>query len=398
MIENRACRAAAILTCALTLWTGGCRAQQSTPAVPAAINSNRPDIGVGLEGLADWSRAFMFADAMKTSRRWGKTERPWEHEIKTDALGWPEEDAGVVVIADTPNISGTYQLFFQGKADVRGHFKAKVENLRHDAKTNASRADVVVPPGEQQSFLSFTGTNNGVKNVRLMRPGMDEKQTFHPAFLEKIKPFSTLRFMDFQSTNNNPVQKWSERTTPEYFSQAREQGGALEYVVELANATGKDIWVNVPDQADDDYIRRMATLLKDGLTKNQKVSVEWSNEVWNWQFRQATRNLDAAKTEGREANSPLAFDQDDNEGYWAMRRIARRSAEVGRIFRNVFGDKNFERVRPVYATQVGYEEVYKQGLMFLENQYQQPNKEIYGIAGAPYFQMGFGVFKAFEKG
>ena len=348
---------------------------------------NKPDIGVGLEGLSDWSRAKMFADAMKTSRAWGNAERPWVHEVATDALGWPTEDAGVIVIADTPNIGGDYRLEFEGRADVRGHSQIKIEALQHDAATNASTAVVRVPTDATQIFLSFTGTNGGVKNVRLWRQGSDGESTFNVAFLEKVAPFSTLRFMDFLSTNNSPIKQWSDRTTPEYSSQARTQGGALEYVVELANVSGKDIWVNIPDQADDDYARQMATLLRNGLTKNQKVYVEWSNEVWNWQFQQATRNLDAAKIEGKKANSILAFDKDTNEGYWAMRRIAQRSVEIGQIFREVFEDENFERVRPVYATQVGYEEVYKQGLSFLKNQYQQPNKVIYGIAGAPYFQV-----------
>ena len=352
-----------------------------------AQDARRPDIGVGLEGLADWSRAMMFADAMKTSRRWGRAERPWEHDIRTDALGWPLEDAGIVAIADTPNIGGTYRLWFEGRADVRAHFASKVENLHFDATTKTTTAQIVVPANETQLFLSFTGTDGGVRNVRLMRPGTTDKDLFFKPFLERIAPFSTLRFMDVLSTNNNPTKRWAERTTPNHASQAREQGAALEYVAELANVSGKDIWVNVPDQADDDYVRHMAGLLMGGLTKNQKIYVEWSNEVWNWQFRQATRNLDAAKIEGKEANSTLAFDKDQNEGYWAMRRIAKRSAEVGEVFRDVFGDFNFARVRPVFATQVGYEEVYKQGLTWLEHQYKQPNSVIYGIAGAPYFQV-----------
>jgi hypothetical protein len=374
--------------CSLFVGSGCVEAQE--PTLDKAANGlavNRPDIGVGLEGLSDWSRALMFSDAMKTSRRWGSPERPWEHTVKTDSLGWPTEDAGIVVIADTPNIGGTYALTFEGKADVRGHFNTKIENLTYDAAKNISTANVVVPESNNQLFLSFTGTQNGVRNVRLLRPNAVANVTFSKPFLDKVAPFSTLRFMDYLSTNNSPVKSWEERTTPAHASQAREQGGALEYVVELANLTDKDIWVNVPDQADENYIRQMALLLKNGLEPERKVYVEWSNEVWNWQFRQATRNLDAAKMEGKEANSPLAFDKDQNEGYWAMRRIAKRSVEVGKTFREVFGDRNFERVRPVYATQVGYEEVYKQGLAFLENQYKQPNTVIYGLAGAPYFQV-----------
>lgn len=379
--------------CCFAALNSSCQAQNAiapnaaTGAVATSSLMNKAEIGVGLEGLSDWSRAMMFADTMKTSRAWGNAEKPWEHNIKTDELGWPLEDAGVIVVADTPGIGGVYALSFDGRADVRGHQGVKVENLVYDANKKISSALVRVPDGAQNLFLAFENTNNGVKNVRLLRPGAQANQTFGADFLDKLAPFSTMRFMDYLSTNNNPTKNWSERTTPAMASQARENGGALEYVVELANVTGKDIWINVPDQADDDYVRQMAITLKNGLAKNQKVYVEWSNEVWNWQFQQATRNLDAAKIEGQAANAPLAFDGSDNEGYWAMRRIAKRSVEIGQIFRDVFDDPTMKRVRPVYATQVGYEEVYKQGFEFLESQYGQPNKVLYGVAGAPYFQI-----------
>lgn len=369
-------------------------AQSAAPVVaPAAPGMNgtsgtHADIGVGLEGLADWSRARMFADMIKTARGWGKPDQPGQRDIKTDALGWPTEDAGIIIAADAPSIGGTYQLSFDGKADVKAVMsRAEVRNLKFDAGTRKSTAEVVIPESGQSLSLAFTGTDGGVRNVRLLRPGYDGSATFTKPFLEKLAPFSTLRFMDMLSTNGNPVKTWSERLTPQHASQAGPKGVALEYIAELANVSGKDIWVNVPDQADDDYVRRMAQLLKDGLNKNQKVYVEWSNEVWNWQFRQAHRNLAAAKLEVAAGNSPLAYDQSTNEGYLAMRRIAKRSVEVGQIFREVFGDKDFSRVRPVYATQVGYREVYKQGLTFLENQYKQPNSVIYGIAGAPYFSI-----------
>lgn len=389
-------RCALISFCAAVVsLANSCAAQSVLPSQKASLPTQtaqnpllkRPEIGVGLEGLADWSRAQMFADAMKTSRAWGNASRPWEHTTKTDALGWPTEDAGVVVIADTPQIDGIYALSFEGKAEVRGHFSVKIENMAYDAAKNRSTAQVVVPTGEQQLMLSFTGTDGGVKNVRLLRPGSDPKATFSRAFLDKLAPFSTLRFMDYLSTNNNPLAQWADRTTPAHASQACEQGGALEYVIELANGSGKDIWVNVPDQLDENGVRQMATLLKNGLKPQIKVYVEWSNEVWNWGFRQATRNLEAAKIEGKVAGSPLFWDKDANEGYWAMRRIAQKAVQTGAIFREVFGDREMKRIRPVYATQVGYEEVYKQGLAFLENQYGQPKSVLYGIAGAPYFQI-----------
>lgn len=358
------------------------------PTVVSTTTSKNVDIGVGLEGLSDWSRARMFVDMMKTARGWGRPDQPGVRDIKIDALGWPLEDAGVIVAADAPDIDGIYRLSFEGQAEVKAVTgRAEIRNLSYNPTAKISTAEVIIPEGSRGLALSFTGTQAGVRNVRLLRPSYDGTTTFTKPFLDKVARFSTLRFMDILATNGNRLKSWSERTTPQHASQVRPFGAALEYVVELAEVSGKDIWVNIPDQADDDYVRRMAELLNKGLTKNQKVYVEWSNEVWNWSFSQSRRNLEAAKLELAAGNSPLAYDKTTNEGYLAMRRIAKRAVEVGQIFREVFGDKDFSRVRPVYATQVGYREVYRQGLMFLEHTYKQPSSVLYGIAGAPYFSI-----------
>ncbi len=44
-----------------------------------------------------------------------------------------------------------------------------------------------------------------MKNIRVIRPGFENlfyATTFHPMFLDKIKPYKTLRFMDWLITNN----------------------------------------------------------------------------------------------------------------------------------------------------------------------------------------------------
>ena len=77
-------------------------------------------LGVNLDGLADYSSTETFNDAMKSSRRWGRPREPWKHEVKTDDLGWPVEDAGVIVFADRApeEIEGRYLLAFDGQATV----------------------------------------------------------------------------------------------------------------------------------------------------------------------------------------------------------------------------------------------------------------------------------------
>jgi hypothetical protein len=137
-------------------------------------------------------------------------------------------------------------------------------------------------------------------------------------FINKISPFSTLRFMDTLNTNHapnmsyNPVQNWSQRTWPSSGSRFQNQGMAYEDIIVLANQTGKAIWINIPILATDDYVCRLARLLRYGepgetsnspcsttapgngtetpLNSNITVYIEMANEIWNWVF-QATSQI-----------------------------------------------------------------------------------------------------------
>jgi hypothetical protein len=129
--------------------------------------------------------------------------------------------------------AGTYKLSFIGTANVNAVASPGViiKNFNYNAVSNASTADVVVSENAVQLILTFTNTNGGVKYVRLLQPGYEgTNQTFSNQFLASLVPFSTLRFKDFLSTDNNTVQTWSQRTLASSYSQAVPAGGAWEYV------------------------------------------------------------------------------------------------------------------------------------------------------------------------
>ncbi|MEM8532065.1 MAG: carbohydrate-binding protein [Chloroflexota bacterium] len=357
-----------------------------------------PPLGVGLEGLSDWAQARMFVDAMKTARGFGNPERPWEGSVPTDTNGWPTQDFGVVVMTAAHHIGGTYRLSFDGKADVTAlSSTANVQNLQRDTTTNRTTADVIVEDDAGQLMLSFQDTEDGARNIRLVRPGYEAdtegnpQQTFSQPFLDLLEPFAVLRFMDFTSTNNNPVAEWDERTTPNNSLQTRDAGGAWEYVIELANETGKDIWINVPHEASDNYIRQLAELLRAELNPDIVIYVEYSNEVWNWQFDQATYNLDQAQEDVESGNSALDDDGTDDENHLRWRRVAQRTAQISQIFGDVYSDTAINtQIRPVLAGQVGWDpswESLKQQLDWLERNYGAPSDYLYGLAAAPYFNI-----------
>jgi len=353
------------------------------PAVP---------LGVILENVVDWSRSTMFADAMKHARHWGSVNMPHDEQAPVDADGWPTGDAGVVIMVNVPHAAGTYKLSFTGHAIVtpiaRRDLTTHVQNMVYDAGTNTSTADVRLGPDETELILVFTGTPGGVKNVKLMRPGYLPTDTFTRPFLDRLAMFQVLRFVGYSNTSNNPQVNWSDRTLPTSATQNRPEGAAWEYVIELANLTGKDPWINIPDQATDDYVRQLATLFKDNLAPDRKLYIEWSNEVWNDIFDQTHRNYDATNAEIATGGSNLNYDGEANPVYLAWRRTARRTKEVSDIFRSVFGDATMmTRVRPVLAGHLGRPIVITQGLEFIANVFGPPSRYFYAIAPAVYFDI-----------
>jgi hypothetical protein len=82
-------------------------------------------------------------------------------------------------------------------------------------------------------------------------------------------------------------------------------GPSWEYLIKVANETGKELWINVPHGATDDYIRKLALLFAYGsdgvepysslqerpvfepLNPNLRVYLQISNETWNWSFLQS---------------------------------------------------------------------------------------------------------------
>lgn len=52
----------------------------------------------------------------------------------------------------------------------------------------------------------------------------------------------------------------------------------------MANVLGKNVWINIPHLADDDYITQLANLFLHTLEPHLHVYVEYSNEVWGTLF------------------------------------------------------------------------------------------------------------------
>lgn len=393
----------------------------SAPLIAQTPRDQTNLMGMNVDFAGDFSRTRIFADAIKQSRVWQKIGS--EQPAALDSKGWPLEDAHLTVWHGIGRMNGTYRLSFNGQAEVRiSCCSGSLLNQTYRAATNTTTADLVYPSqGGDGLFLMFQNTKrsvsgqpkSGIANVKLMRPIAEGgTQSYPPStlfttpFKTALKRFKVLRFMDFLASNGNMQKRWPDRLPKDWYSMNQSapgygwqgRGGAYEYAIALCNELGADCWLNVPVHADDDYVRQLATLVKSQLSPKLKVYIEYSNELWNTSagFEQSHRNHDLAKAEVAQGKSPLNFDGDANDWYWAWRRAAKRSVDISLIFRQTFGDAAMmTRVRPVLMTQLGYADgMLFQSLNLMQNYYNNPakvstprppNYYLYGIGGSGYY-------------
>src|SRR5450830_2885 len=409
-----------------------------------AVMAERPFVGVGINQLSYYDGAFAMADLVRESE-FRKTN--WEYAISLDANGAPQSD--FFMIFSTSKIgAGIYKLSFTGQASdsINANFGAAIQNKAYNPTTNITTADMVlITPSIGNNWLTFSNTKrtaastgaDGVTNIHLWRPGYatDGSAVFTSEFIAAMQKFQLIRTMDFVQANLNPTQTWAERTKPDflgYTGQIRDytvtpsslfrdaKGQSWELIVLLANATGNDIWLNVPVNANDDYIIKLAQLLlygSDGTTPytctqahpvypplnpGLKIYLEYGNELWNtgagfsgygWALAQANN----VRTD---ITHPIAYDAVVTDQNIALRRwIAYRSSIISLTFRSVFGDAAMMSVvRPILASQVGDGNAYlSYGLAWADGFYSKvrslpinaiarPVNEIwYGGGGAAYY-------------
>jgi hypothetical protein len=396
----------------------------SLPALGQTVRS-AGHVGVELDGIGDGNRAKPFIDLAKTLRPWMKIGA--QDAAPVDESGWPTTDAATVLFdirpayawappmddpdKFQPDWSGTYNFSFKGRADVATveDNRSQIVGLKYDSATNLSTGKIVVPKGAGLLILSFTATRrtpsspvgSGITGLRVLRPGypLTTNETFTSEFLRSLAPFAALRCMDWLDTNHNPgyygdaghhALEWKDRRLPTdatQVSSGAKYGVAWEYVVQLANRTGKDLWINIPVAATDDYITRLAKMLKKDLKPGLNIYVEHSNEVWNFGFPQYIYNKLAAIDEVKRGGSTLNNDGSKEEEVWTHRRHAKRLIEIAKICESVFGPGSLnKRVRPVYASWViSPDPHYRDVLQWVEKTYGPPKSYFTAIAGAAYF-------------
>lgn len=329
-------------------------------------------LGSNLGGISDWSTQRPFTNLFKQSRPWltqcdnsrdsdcnGRWETNENAKLNLDADGWvkslpaPAEPgysiAGTVLDVPKNFPSGRYLLLYEGEGTLQ--YKLGAQKLSAESTAGRDVLDIDINRGLIHIQITATDPNksgNYLRNLRLIREADEasyQSNTFNPEFLARIQPFQALRFMDWQNTNGNEQERWTDRrpaSAATYATYGKVIGAPVEVMVQLANATRKPAWFNMPHKANDDYLRQFAGLVRDTLDPTLPVYVEYSNEVWNTQFSQH-----AWVREQANALWPGGTSSDFTK---VINWYGKRSAEMCDIWKDTFGAQS-SRVTCVLGAQ-----------------------------------------------
>jgi len=275
--------------------------------------------GTNLGGLVDFGTELPFVDLMHNAREWytkdnGNPADPFNsghaQELSYRTDGYPthvpqeisssDYEQRVVTIWGITDgwPKGKYTVLFDGTGELS--FFGGFENLQQTS-SNRITFDFLNP---EDSVLELTirssDIDDPIHNIRVLMPGTEmtyEAEPFYSLWLEKLSIFPTVRFMDWGMTNSwgqldtwtwdDPSMfAWEDRAQMDHYTWATSKGIPYEMMIRLLNEYDLDGWICVPHRANDEYIENMAELFRENLEVERHLTVEYSNEIWNWIFGQ----------------------------------------------------------------------------------------------------------------
>jgi hypothetical protein len=274
-------------------------------------------LGTNLGALRRYSREWVFTNVYLQSEDRGVRDDGYrQFTVMLDVPRYPQ---------------GMYTAMWEGSGEVT--FSASARVVQH---VNSNKLIVEVNREKYRGNQIMILTRGDVRNLQVWMPGFapgepNHGHKFHPLFIERLRPFNVIRFMDWQDVNNAFNRRWATRILP-----GDPQGGldvAVEHMIDLANTLKADPWFCISHLADEDYTRNFARMVRDNLHPDATIYIEWSNEVWNTTFSQSRWSRDQAAARG------VTYHQ-----VWAEQ--ARRHFA---IWHEVFGDQKHRIVRVLAA-------------------------------------------------
>ena len=322
-------------------------------ATASAAPNTRSPLGINSNEVMDDDASIPFINVFKNSIPFEEA-RPWltKGKIEYDKDGWPKNlnggQAGTRFLYKLPKNTvpeGLYTVLYDGEGIMTYSDDAKL------VRREPGKDVIKITAGKDNEFrvkliIKHSNPKNYLRNIRVLLPGgicstnpfkrvngqrqcrngkfmafekHHEKLIFNPDYLNYMKDFKVIRFMNMSGITRNPISSWDKRPKVNNATWGGKQGvrGApLEIMVALANKLNADPWFNLPHRADNNYMRRYAQYVKENLKPGLKVYIEYTNEAWNTIFSQAHYVKDMGER--------MNLDEDRDKGgykYFSLRSV-----------------------------------------------------------------------------
>ena len=331
--------------------------------------SEHPKLGINVGDLGKLSSSIPFVDIFKISRGWFTScEYDWRSDqpidpgctrktslntreqnlLQLDGNGWvralpaPQDSPVFTSVTSIWKLSkhfpvGRYVVLYdgQGVMKITGDLRITLQRPGH------IEFDLLSPKRNLKLQITRTdpyGNGEYIRNIHIVPKKYEneyQRRVFNPDYLARISPMQVIRFMPWSNPRSNEAVEWSQRTpvgAPHYTG---DTGVPELRMVDLANAINAAPWLSIPYKASDDYMRQYARMVKRRLRKNQKVYIEYSNEVWNTIFPASTY---AARKADKLWNFPYKkVASGKRRVLLAANWYAKRTVEMCRIWKKEFG-------------------------------------------------------------
>ena len=365
--------------------------------------AGKPLLGINTNEVMQVDSSVPFINLFKQALPFRDSRGLTKGNIAYDNNGWPRNlnggVAGTNLIHWLPAGTipeGNYTVLYDGEGTLRYSDDAKL------VSKSVGREIIRITSGSDKFFkvtLSIIKSNpkNYLRNIRLLPAGgicannpfkrvltarscrgnyqafetHYDKILFNPDYLNFMRDFKVIRFMNMSGITRNPITSWNRmpRMTQATWAGAEGVRGApLEVMVKLANKLNAHPWFTLPHAADNNLVRQYASYVKQHLRPHLKPYIEYTNETWNGAFTQAHYT----KTMG------IKQRLDTNRAQAGHKFYVKRTLEIMRIWEQVYGGhQRITRVLSGFAASPKMTEL----LLKYMNAYQR----IDAFAIAPYF-------------
>ena len=376
--------------------------------VSASPNSRSP-MGINTNEIMDTVAGIPFIDVFKTSLPF-EEGRPWitKGKVTYDKNGWPKNlnggQAGTRFLHEVPGKAvpeGNYTVLYDGEGKLTYSDDAK---LVHREKGKDIISIVASRSGLKEELrvkliIKHSNPNNYLRNIRVLMPGgvcsnnpfrrvgskkqcrgshflsfekHHAKLIFNPDYMNYMKDFKVIRFMNMAGITRNPISEWDERrkvTDATWGGKEGLRGAPIEIMVALANKINADPWFSIPHKANNEFVRQQARYVKNNLKPSLKAYIEYTNEAWNSIFTQSHYVKDMGER--------MQLDEDRDKG--GYKYFSMRSVQIFDMWEKEFGGT--KRIVRVMGSWVGWTRL-SEMLLSYRNAYKKTD----ALAIAPYFE------------